>query len=246
MVTEESLMHIGFSEKSAKIYLGLLSGGRVSATQLAQKTSLNRTTVYEILSQLIESQLVDIDIIDNIKHFIPRDPDSLLNKPQEQIQNIEKLLPELKAVYNIHPNRPIVRLYEGLEGVNLVANDFLTVKSGAYYYFGSLEVQFGVEGKEHAREFVLKRVSRGIASYSIRDRQTEIDDRFFLSSESLLRHVRYYPKPAPVNILNVYMYDGKVALISSAREQYAMVIESQELFELTKFIWSLVWAISEE
>jgi len=171
----------------------------------------------------------------------------LLSKPKAQIADIEEILPQLRAMYNINPTKPFIRFYEGTEGVRTVTNDLLTVTTGAYYYFGSMDIQFGVEGREHAKEFVLQRVSRGIKSYSIRDRQTEVRDELFLPSEHLLRYVRYFPRSAPAaGILNIYVYDGRVAIISSLQEQYALVIESREFFEMCKFIWSLVWDISRE
>jgi sugar-specific transcriptional regulator TrmB len=52
------LKKIGFSEKEALIYLQLVHAGGQSASTLAKKTRINRTTMYDILENLKSRGLI--------------------------------------------------------------------------------------------------------------------------------------------------------------------------------------------
>ncbi len=50
--------NLGFSEKKAKIFLALLQLGETNVIEIAQKAKLKRTTVYNILPELVDEGLV--------------------------------------------------------------------------------------------------------------------------------------------------------------------------------------------
>jgi len=45
--------------------------------------------------------------------------------------------------------------------------------------------------------------------------------------------------------INMDIYDNKVAITSSAKESYGLIIESAELATSLKFIWRVVWNVSK-
>ena len=55
---EQFLEEIGLSEKEAKIYLALLQVDSALISDLAEKTKINRTTVYPVLESLAKKGLV--------------------------------------------------------------------------------------------------------------------------------------------------------------------------------------------
>lgn len=59
---EELLQKIGFSEREALVYVVLVKQGRLSPVQLSRLTKIKRTTIYSILKELIEKDLVAQDL----------------------------------------------------------------------------------------------------------------------------------------------------------------------------------------
>ena len=70
------LKKLGFSDKSALIYLALLRLGPASVRQLAKIAELNRGTVYENLKWLQEQRLVDFYEKDAKQFFVAEDPNA--------------------------------------------------------------------------------------------------------------------------------------------------------------------------
>lgn len=42
------------------------------------------------------------------------------------------------------------------------------------------------------------------------------------------------------------LFDGKIAIVASTGENYALIIESDGLFTLLKLIWDYLWSIAEK
>ena len=61
-----------------------------------------------------------------------------------------------------------------------------------------------------------------------------------------LRRVRYLPAPISEDIAGLYLYDEKIAIISAVKENYAIIIESHDLFVLVKTIWQCLWNVAVE
>ena len=61
-----------------------------------------------------------------------------------------------------------------------------------------------------------------------------------------LRRVRYLPQSISENVAELILYDNKIAVHSTIKENYAVTIESRELFILLKTIWDCLWAVSIE
>jgi len=247
MLSDRDLQQLGLSKNAAAVYFKLLHAGSLNAAELAQATDISRTNIYNLINQLVAEELVNVDFQGPKKRFTARDPSVFLTKTENQLSRVQQLLPELQALYHFHPAKPKISFYEGSEGVRAVTDDLLSTRTGRYCYFGSLLVQFELEGSDHANEFIARRLSLGIKSYAIRPREVKRpDDPRFRPGLERLRQVRYFPRPIPPNIPNLYIYDVRIAVISSVSEKYALIIESPELAALLQSIWDLVWDISLE
>ncbi len=74
-----------------------------------------------------------------------------------------------------------------------------------------------------------------------------MDLKFLLEQDKkYYRNIRYIPKSITQDLVNIYMYDNKVAITSTLKECYGLVIESKELSNMLKTLWQVIWAVSEE
>ncbi len=152
MALLHTLTKIGFSEKKANVYLALLEHGELSASQLASITKLRRTTIYDIIKELLKLKLViRASGMGEKQTFITDDPEHLtkyiddraksLAEQQTQIakqQNeLGEIIPQLKSLTTAS-GKPKMQFFDGAKGLVAALNDVL-LKKQPFYIYGSLE-----------------------------------------------------------------------------------------------------------
>lgn len=118
------LQNIGLSEKEIIIYLSLLQVDSSSVLDLSKKTKILRTSVYPILDSLQEKGLVS-EIKKGKKIYFQAEPPERIGfyiesqriKLEEQGSLAKEFIPRLKSLSRETGERPIVKIYEGREGV---------------------------------------------------------------------------------------------------------------------------------
>ncbi|MCU0680040.1 MAG: BlaI/MecI/CopY family transcriptional regulator [Planctomycetes bacterium] len=78
MKIEKVLQDFGLSEKESRVYLALLQVGPAPVQKIADKSSLARSTIYEILNALIKRGLVNTYLKKRVKYFSPEEPEKLV------------------------------------------------------------------------------------------------------------------------------------------------------------------------
>ncbi len=123
-------MKLGLSEKEAKVYLAALELGGQAAQDIAKKAGVNRATTYVILLSMIKRGLASSFTKGKKTYFAAEPPeqlDHLLRKQEEQIfeqrRDLEKMIPELRALYNRAEAKPKIRFFEGYEGIRTMIEE---------------------------------------------------------------------------------------------------------------------------
>ena len=143
------------------------------------------------------------------------------------------------------PNRPRIAIYEGVAGIIHVNEDLLTVKSGEYHMVGSAQEMLDVLGEAYLKDYVQRRVAKGITSWAIRVRGREVALPFMGDGERWRRKLRYLRQSVVGDLVSIYLYDQKVAVVSGMGEGFAMIIESSELSTMLGLLWRVVWDAAE-
>ncbi len=136
-----TLQHLGLEEQEAKTYLALLDLGEATASKLAEHTGLGRVHMYQLLNKLMEQGLASHVLKNNVKYFLPADPETILNGLQEKEQDFRAILPELQQRWQRQLPEIKVEVYKGREGFRSVLKDRLNV-GGDLYSFGVDEAKF--------------------------------------------------------------------------------------------------------
>jgi sugar-specific transcriptional regulator TrmB len=238
------LQQLGLNEKEAKVYLAALEFGPTTIIDLAVKSGVKRTTIHEFIEPMIQQGFIIATFSGKRKLYQAAPPESLKQILEKQTQAIKKLLPDLKFLASKAPQAPKIRYYEGVEGIKQIYEDFLTAKE-PIDYFGSVKDEISVLGKQYISDWVKRRLQKGIRVNAIRIKSREIPIKEWQGGETYLRDLRFFPLDIKENFTNLMIYDNKVAITSSAKESYGMIIESQELAISLKYIWRVVWSISK-
>ncbi len=240
------LERLGFNRRQATVYLALLQLGPSGAIAIAKYTRLQHPTVYDALGTLKARGLVTESTSKRHKVFCAESPEILANEERMRSSILADALPGLFELYHSSPSRPRVHFYNWQEGIRVIYDALLKVKSKEYFYFGSMTEFFRQHSMEAEFDFVHERIKHGIRSYAIREAATETPHEWMKPGENNLREVRYFSKSICPNLAAVYIYDQSIAIASSAKENYCAIIESPAFHDFMKNIWDAVWQISQE
>ena len=90
---ENNLKNLGLTDKETIVYLEVLKNGRVSPTDVAKATKINRTTVYSVAKELIKKGLFLEGLAGQAASLLAVQPQNL----KFLIQKEEKQLEEKKT-----------------------------------------------------------------------------------------------------------------------------------------------------
>lgn len=236
------LKKLGFSDKSAQIYLALLNLGPSSVRKIADFCDLNRGTTYDNLKWLQENDLVSFYNKDVKQIFVAEDPEkikTLLKNRENDLKQIEKkmgdIIPELQAIHCKGGERPVARYYERQELPKILEDILLTCEQKG-------EKEYRIYSAEGIRNYLYEnfptfsdvRVAKGIAVKAIAVGQggelRGLDERRWLKTEN----------NTPTYII---IYSEKTAYISldAKGEPIGVVIENPGICQMQKLIFDNLW-----
>lgn len=242
MSIDQTLTQIGLQETEVRFYLAALELGQAPVRDIATKAGISRTNAYDVFSRLLDQGLVTEVVGANAKTMLvaAEPPEQLLELFDARRRKLDTLLPELRSLHNRASGKPRVRYYQGLEGIKNVLDDTLTVSDKQMLGILSMRDLFEVPGRAWMDDFVRRRIEAGVSLRVIRSPVKDIANVWPQSHEDL-RDVRF-ASPDFVFTMTSYIYDNKVAVISSRRENFAMTIESEEFAMMQRNLFDVFWA----
>ncbi len=246
---EKVLTDIGLSDKEARLYLTCLRLGSQAASVIAKYSGVNRTTVYDIFDGLIKKGLatkvdkgtaVYFQVLDpsNLINYLDRDKNEYLRKIDKQKQEVEEILPAIKSIESVQTTKPKVQFFEGEKGMREAYEDTL-------HSTEPIRAYANVEEMHHALpnffpEYYERRSEKDIHIRAIcPDNPLSIERQRHDREE--LRTIKLVPKEQYGFSPEMNVYNNKV-LIASWREKMAIIIESQEIADLHKKMYDLLWS----
>lgn len=130
---EKYLQEIGLNDKETAIYLSLLQVDNASVIELSAKTNINRSTVYIVLESLSKKGLVTETSEGKKIHYQAEPPERLQTYVErqkvileEQSKRLKDVIPELKSIQRETGEKPIIKYYDGREGIISLNEDFFS------------------------------------------------------------------------------------------------------------------------
>lgn len=91
-------------------------------------------------------------------------------------------------------------------------------------------------------DYVKRRVEKGYILNVIRSKPKEVAPDW-PSGPAENRDLRYPPENMVFD-MTTYIYDNKVGLISTEKENFGLIIESEEFSKTMKYLFEALWQIS--
>lgn len=244
MSLQSELVQLGLSEEEAKIYLILLEIGGAFASTIASKSHLPRVNTYYILEQLRKKGLLTVNLKGKVKFFIPEPPQVLVNQIEGQFISAKRLLPELLTVAHEQAFKPIIRSYEGLEGIKAIFDQTLEAKSEVLGYtnleaLGRLLPNYL---PSYTQKLVKHHIKSRLLSPSTEEARRFVEDFFPEEYPEELLEILFV-NPKEFNFENqIVIYDHSVAIISlNPQELMGVLIESAVHARTQRAIFNLAW-----
>lgn len=239
--TIQNLKQLGLDEKSAKLYLAALELGPSPIAKLAKKSGIKRTTIYYFIDDLIAKNLLTSNISGKRKLFAATSPDNLSLIVEKQKELVQKMVPEMFALFNKSPQKPKVSFYEGIDGLKTVFMDALDQppKSDILYFTHYGQV-YNALTEKFVNDFVTKRLKNDISTKAIATGEGNAV-RITKFNKKEKRRIITLPEEIFSTSIDMRMYQNKVAIMSFGDEKVGMIIESKQIADTLKSVFNLLW-----
>lgn len=241
---DQELSNLGLSPEEAKVYLAVLELGGSFASSIARKAKIPRVNCYYVLENLRKKGLISIETKKDLRFFIAEPPQVIVNQVKDQYEKAKKILPELLSITNLHAFKPIIRSYEGLDGIKNIFEQTLTAKSEVLGYTNL--------------EFLGNLLPDYLPQYTRSLIKNKIKVRWLSPSTAKAREFikNYYPKNFPTELVEVLyvnaaefnfetqvaIYGNTVAFMSlDPNESIGVVMESKVYANTQRAIFNLSW-----
>ena len=239
---EKTLEEIGFSKKKAKIYLSILALGDASAIDIAKEVGIKRTTVYNILPELVSDGFVKKTIKNKKSVFFVENPDLLKTQLEEKLRLINKALPDIRSLQNVTPFKPKIIFYEGFGGAMELYRDTLDSSSSGdiiLSFTGVSDLQ-KLMPQDISKEYIEDRVKRKIRIKVIAIK-SDVMEQWQRDAEKELREIKIVENDKFKFDGDIEIYGNKVAMISYKENFMGVVIESKEISQMQRMAFELMW-----
>lgn len=239
MNIEQKLRKIGFEEKEAQIYLGLLELGGSGIQGVAQKTGIKRTSVYHVLETLKKRGLVGVTQKGKRKQYVAQPPEVIEEELEERKELLRSALPDLAQLAGVGGKRPEVRYVEGRAGLKGLYRDILRYPDQELLAWGA--ESFATFDEEYYRQhFVPERLKNKIWVRLIAP-DSEAMRVHKKAEQSQLRQSRLLLPETFHSQTEISLYGKKKVSIISYEEQLGVVIESPQVYAALKDMFEAVW-----
>lgn len=242
------LQNIGLSESEIALYELLLNIGEAPVVEIVRQSKLKRPTVYKYLYSLEEKGLVTQKELKKKIHFRPEPPSKLLEFANQQYENLDRtrldlqsMINSLTSLYVQSVERPVVKVFEGVEGLKEIYLDTLKDEKEIYAILQTEDVEptllkwlITSYSKKRARLKIPTKViaSSGIGSYKYSQR-----DKKELRTTMIIPYEKY-----PI-AQEIVIYGDKVAFINYKKGEalIGIIIKHPQIAQTMKSFFNLAW-----
>lgn len=240
------LKDIGLNDREASIYLELLRLDNSSVLDLSKKTNILRTSVYPILDALMEKGLISEVKIGKKVFFQAEAPERIGTyiqsqkiKLDEQAQLVDEFVPQLKSLSRQTGEKPIVKIYEGREGMFKAFEEsfgYGKIEDNEVIYniypFDLLENFFSDQELKKTSSIRAKQKIKSEAIYTYSKGERMVGE----NSTRLRIDENKYPISCDISI-----FKDVVRIITLGKSLSSLVIKSQDIADTLKSLFKVAY-----
>jgi len=245
---ESILSEIWLEKNECKLYLASLKVWTSSASILAKKTDIPRTTARYNCEQLVKKQIMIESMRWNTKLFTPEDPSRLKNlliiqknELEEKENKVDMIMKDLIKMKNPYTTLPKVSYYEWIDSVMKMLIDNHSKIEGDTYEFSAhipLMEKFPKEIWEYSKIHMEHRKNnKNFVLDCIENKQGNNDENIYSNL-----FFKYYPENNLDLKTHIQVDWDRIAIISAHWEKPMWIdIHHKEIAEDLKKIFMQLW-----
>lgn len=238
-----TLQKLGLTEKEAKVYLANLELGPAKIPDISKKSKIKRTTVYVILESLMQKGLASFYQSKATKKFIAEEPERLALLLQEKQDALKQIMPQLQALLKTKKEKqPEVRFYQDKQGCLTILEQALETAGSEILYLGSVKDIYQIVTREYDyNHFIPTRLKNKIKFKALVFKDKDGLD-LQKQEKKFLREIKFLPQEYFFES-SQFIFQDKIALISSEKELIGIVIQSENLAQMERQKFELLWSL---
>jgi sugar-specific transcriptional regulator TrmB len=258
---EAILKELGLEKLEILAYTELTVSGACTATNLAKLLKIPRSSVYQLLKNLITKGFVVEDHVYSkeyrsmLKVFYPVDIESIQLLVQKNIEKMNNLKIKLKTISKIQPAKdinhlvsPKFQIFYGEDKVQNILNDMLLYSGIETFAFWPISDMIDILGEEFFSILNKIRIKNNLYTRAIWSNEKSVNVKkypFLGSAKEFKREIRVYKGKLDFS-MGYWSYANKVAFLSSKEEGFGFIIESAELVQMLRSQFDIIWNLSEK
>ncbi len=239
-----ALRGIGFSKNEATVYLATLELGTAPIGDISRLSGIKRPTCYFLLEELaVKGYASSVNDGKRVVYSV-MSPNQLLRASERRHERLAKSVPQLMGLASLSPQKPAVRLYEGVQGVVEAYNLSLGQQKGSeMLIYGTVQVQSSYE--KFIADYLKDRVEKQIKVRAILP-DDELNRKVLLRDREEMRETKFLPPDKFDPNMEINVFGDTITYIAHSEvAPFATVIESPGLTRLEKQRFELLWDIAK-
>lgn len=247
----DSLTTLGLTKDQAKIYEILLSAPLLPVRLISSKSGVSRELAYVVLGQLEQIGLVERStqgkvILFRAEH--PRMIKKILEEKHQKFLEAEKAYQDIIGImvsdFNVTHNKPFIRFYEGLEGLQKTYEHILR-HAKTVYVIRSLYDYDNPELRSMVTEQLEKQVAKNIQSYVLTPKLDHMKPEKVV--KNIKRNItrKIVSKDLFTLPSQIIIYNSTVSITSMKGAIVTTIIENQDIATTFLNLFNYMWSQEE-
>jgi len=236
---ESKLIKIGLTKKEAKVYIALFKFGTSAASVLARITGIGRTSMYDVLSSLIQKNLIIEQKRDRYNYYEIDDVNKILYQEKEKYQIAKEIISEFNTEINRNENIQIVH-YKGFEGYREMYEHILKINPKEFIGWINLDHFYKVLDSDYEDNWTKLRISKKI-HVRLLMQNSKLAKIYKSQDKESNRETRLIDtKKHPFNT-TCLIYNNFIVYFDTTNEISGIRIQNSELAQMQKAIFEMNW-----
>jgi sugar-specific transcriptional regulator TrmB len=230
---------LGYSPQEAAVYLAALELGGSTATDIAKKARIPRTSANLIIASLNKKGLMTAYIQRKRKMWSAENPEKLLTALKEREVALTEALPTLQSLRHDDAAKPKIRAYTGIDEIHQIMNDVIESKQHISVLL-SWSDWLDLLGEPYLENFTEKRYRHYLRIRVLTPKSKEAAELKQKDGEEL-RVTQFLPAAIEINNCT-FIYANKTAIISLNKKMpFGIVIEDEDIHHSTEVLFESLW-----
>ena len=244
------LKKIGLTEGEIRIYDALLDLGESTRTELARKSGISPSKIYDVANRLLEKGLISSVKKNGVIHFSVADPERLNDFIQHKENEIKKekklvnqLLPTLLAKYQKTEEETDIEVFYGWAGMKTAFDGIVkALRPREFnYIFGASKGYSSKQADIFFSQYYQKKQKKGFGTKIIFNEDVKVNKSRIDIFRNKPNEIRFLHQDT---FMEVNLYKNTVLFIMLLKKPIVLRVKNKEAADSFKKFFDTMWNIA--